>query len=219
MCPVVSVPSSSSSPSSSSLMLGNASVLVPDESPMFICGTNSNFLQRQATVQSESDEGYILSTPLAPYPYSAPYQAPVEHNISPHRQPPTPDSPFIPELPPSSPNLMLDNASVLIPEGSPICDLQGFYPQQATVRSESDDGYIRCHIPSAPIIVHPPYPHIISPYLSRPPTPDPPFIPGPPHNIWGDLPALRSPVYQPSFISHKRYEEGEDHFVRRWQKW
>lgn len=95
---------------------------------------------------------------------------------------------------------MLDDASVLI--RTPICGWQGSYQGQATVQSESDDGYI------------PTVNHIVSPYR-RPPTPDlnlgvPPC---------GIIPALRSPVYQPSFISSKRYEEGEDHFVRRWQKW
>jgi hypothetical protein len=212
-------------------MLDNVGALVPEEPPVIMCGWQ-DFLQQQPTVQSESDDGHIPSIPLAPYPYPAPHQAPVEHIISPHCRPLTPDSPFIPGHPPSSSDLMLDDVSVLIPEGSPICGWQGFHQRQATVQPESDDGYI----PSAPLTLYPypaiPVEHIISP-SHRPPTPiipmsppcgyfptipspvyDPPFVPTTP--LWDYFPAIPSP---PSFISPKRYEEGEDHFVRRWQKW
>lgn len=77
---------------------------------------------------------------------------------------------------------MLDDVSVLIPEGSPICGWQGFHQRQATVQSESDGGYI----PSAPFT---PYPYPVPPPC-------------------GFIPAMPS-----------HHEEGEDHFVRRWQKW
>lgn len=97
---------------------------------------------------------------------------------------------------------MVDNASILTPEGSPIGGWRGCRQRQA-FQSESDDE------------------HTFLPH-HRPPTPEYPFIPGHPqipHNAWGNLPASRSPVYQPSFISHRRHGEGNDHFVRRWQKW
>lgn len=218
----MSMLSPSSSPSSSSLMLDNVGVLVPEEPPVVICEWR-DFLQQQATGQSGSDDGHIPSIPFALHPYPAPHQAPVEHIISPHCRTPTPDSPFIPEHRPSSSNSMFDDASVLIPEGSPIYGWQGFHQRQATVQSESDDGYK----PSTPLILYPP------PALSveRPLSPDPPFIPMPPSCIpvpppcipmpqsCGYITTVPSPVYQPSFISPKRYEEGEDHFVRRWQKW
>jgi hypothetical protein len=183
-------------------MLDNVGVpLVPEEPPVIING-GRDFLQQQATGQSELDDGHIPSIPLAPYPYPAPHQAPVI--ILPQYRLPTPDSPFIPEHGPSSSNSMFDDASVLIPEGSPIYGWQGFHQRQATVQSESDDGYK----PSAPLILYPPP----AASLGRPLSPDPPFIPMPPS-------CIRAPNYQPSCISSKRYEEGEDHFVRRWQKW
>lgn len=183
-------------------MLDNVGVpLVPEEPPVIISG-GRDFLQQQATGQSELDDGQLPSIPLAPYPYPAPHQAPVI--ILPQCRLSTPDSPFIPEHGPSSSNSMFDDASVLIPEGSPIYGWQGFHQRQATVQSESDDGYK----PSAPLILYPPP----AASLGRPLSPDPPFIPMPPQ-------CFRAPNYQPSCISSKRYEEGEDHFVRRWQKW
>ncbi|KAG1871365.1 hypothetical protein DFJ58DRAFT_892801 [Suillus subalutaceus] len=57
----------------------------------------------------------------------------------------------------------------------------------------------------------------MAPLHHRLPTANSPFIPRPP---WGDsFPTLHSPVFQPQFVAHTHYEEGEDHFVRRWQKW
>lgn len=55
-----------------------------------------------------------------------------------------------------------------------------------------------------------------TPLHHRQPTPNSPFVPMPP---WCGTSALHSPVILPQFISHKPYEEGDDHFVRRWQKW
>ncbi|KAG1750658.1 hypothetical protein EDD22DRAFT_957927 [Suillus occidentalis] len=176
----MSVPSPSSSPSSSSLMLDNVGVpLVPEEPPVIISGWQ-DFLQQQVTGQSELDDGHIPSIPLAPYPYPAPHQATVGHIISPYSRPLTPDCTLHRR---SSSNSMLDDAT----------------PYPAPVE------------------------HTISPYR-RPPTPDSPFIPPLPSCIpvpppCGYIPTIPSPVYQPSLISPKRYEEGEDHFVRRWQKW
>ncbi|KAG2341118.1 P-loop containing nucleoside triphosphate hydrolase protein [Suillus weaverae] len=104
-----------------------------------------------------------------------------------------------PSSSPSNSSLMLDSDTGPIPELGSIWGT--FSRRPATSPLESDNE----HIPGA---------------LHRPPTPDSPFIPRPPQSPWGDsFPALHSPVWQPPFISHKHYEEGEDHFVRRWQKW
>jgi hypothetical protein len=189
----MSVPSPSSSPSSSSLMLDNVGVLVPDEPPVIMCG-GQYFLQQQPTVQSKSDDGNIPSIPLAPYP--ATHQSPVENIISPYCPPFIPDYSLIPRHSPSSSDLMLDDVSVLIPEGSPICGWQGFHQRQATVQSESDDGYI----PSAPLT---PYPYPVPPPCD--------FICGMPM----PMPPPCDPI--PTMPSH--HEEREVHFVRRWQKW
>lgn len=119
---------------------------------------------------------------------------------------------------------MLDGDTVPLPEGVPNCDWEGFFRQQATVQSDSDDE----HIPE-PLLT--PYPYSVTPYPAsvehiishHPPTPDSPFIPEPPQGPWdGWLPPLVSPVYQHhqhQYISHRYSEEGGDHFVRRWQKW
>ncbi|KAG1787024.1 uncharacterized protein HD556DRAFT_1449225 [Suillus plorans] len=121
---------------------------------------------------------------------------------------------------------MLDGDTVPLPEGVPNCDSEGFFRQQATVQSDSDDE----HIPE-PLLT--PYPYSVTPYPAsvgvehiishHPPTPDSPFIPEPPQGPWdGWLPALDSSVYQHhqhQYISHSYSEEGGDHFVRRWQKW
>ncbi|KAG1829674.1 hypothetical protein EV424DRAFT_412386 [Suillus variegatus] len=130
----------------------------------------------------------------------------------------------VPSRSPSSSSFMLDGDTVPLPEGVPNCDWEGFFRQQATVQSDSDDE----HIPE-PLLT--PYPYSVTPYPAsvehiishHPPTPDSPFIPEPPQGPWdGWLPPLVSPVYQHhqhQYISHRYSEEGGDHFVRRWQKW
>ncbi|KAG2097559.1 uncharacterized protein F5147DRAFT_715140 [Suillus discolor] len=131
----------------------------------------------------------------------------------------------VPSRSPSSSSFMLDGDTVPLPEGVPNRDWEGFFRQQATVQSDSDDE----HIPE-PLLT--PYPYLVTPYPSSvehiishhpPPTPDSPFIPEPPQGPWdGWIPALNSPVYQHrqhQYISQSYSEEGGDHFVRRWQKW
>lgn len=198
-------------------MLDSDTVL-PIPEPVTMCGWQ-DLRQQRAAVQSESDDGHVPGTLLTPYPYPAPigYITPLvcqpstpDPLIIPrspsiaslYRRSPTPDCSFIPRPPsitpprhrsptPDSPftSSMLDSDSLTIPE---------FVP---------------------PGCVYPGIRHI-APLYHQPSTPNSPFIPRPMQNPWGDLlPELQSPVYQPQLISHKHYEEGEDHFVRRWQKW
>lgn len=216
MCPGVVEPWPLRSPSSSSLILDSDTVL-PIPEPVPICGWQ-DVSQQQATVQSESDDGHLPGTLFTPYPY--PYPAPIGHitplvcqpstpdpSIIPRSlsiaplcsRPQTPDSPFIPRppsiTPPRDRSPTPDSPFTSLMLDSDTATIPEFTCGNAAIRHNA-------------------------PLYHQPPTLNSPFIPGLPQSPWGNsFPASHSPVFQSQYISHMHYEQGEDHFVRRWQKW